>query len=125
MSYLGGVYCPVRPAPDHRELTWRVYGLLEKAVTQNYLQIDNFIAAPRGRAPCFVAPESNVRYRSSMDLNKSEVPSWEQEDGWTDIGGDLEAKWDGAVYVDIRNKGTHERFTLSPAALKKALALTP
>ena len=44
---------------------------------------------------------------------------------WRDIGGDLEASFDGKVYVDIRLKGApdSERFFISKAALLKALDL--
>lgn len=43
---------------------------------------------------------------------------------WTHIGGDLEASYDGAVYVDIRAKGAEgDRFFISKAAVEKALGL--
>ncbi len=48
-------------------------------------------------------------------------------DGWTNIGGDLEAKYDGVKYVDLRNKhapGQHYVF-LSREGLQAALGLIP
>jgi hypothetical protein len=43
---------------------------------------------------------------------------------WSDLGGDIEGSYDGAVYVDIRHKTTHKRLVfISKSALKKALAL--
>lgn len=48
---------------------------------------------------------------------------------WTDIGGDLEASYDGARYVDIRTKGGDPakatRIFASKEALEKALTLFP
>jgi len=43
---------------------------------------------------------------------------------WVDIGGDLEASYDGKRYVDIRNKMTEKRLLfISKAALEKAINL--
>ena len=43
---------------------------------------------------------------------------------WTDIGGDLEASYDGRVYVDIRVKGDPTAcIFISASALKQALKL--
>jgi hypothetical protein len=43
---------------------------------------------------------------------------------WVHIGGDLEASYDGAVYVDVRVRGNEgERLFLSPAALNNAAEL--
>jgi len=43
---------------------------------------------------------------------------------WHDIGGDLEASYDGERYIDIRNKSTKERYLfISKGALKNALDL--
>ena len=43
---------------------------------------------------------------------------------WEDIGGDLEASYDGARYVDIRNKSTKERLLfISRGALENAVKL--
>ncbi len=43
---------------------------------------------------------------------------------WINLGGDLEASYDGARYVDIRMKRTHEhRLFMSKGAFEKALTL--
>ena len=43
---------------------------------------------------------------------------------WKDIGGDLEASYDGERYIDIRNKSTKERLLfISKGALKNAIDL--
>jgi hypothetical protein len=44
---------------------------------------------------------------------------------WTDIGGDLEARYDGHRYAHIRVKGesAHTAFFISRGALKIALKL--
>ena len=43
---------------------------------------------------------------------------------WNDIGGDLEASYDGARYVDIRHKSSKERLLfISKGALKNAIDL--
>ena len=48
------------------------------------------------------------------------------EKEWTDLGGDLEASFDGAHYVDIRVKGSKTtRLFISKPALQKAMDLFP
>jgi len=42
---------------------------------------------------------------------------------WHHIGGDLEASYDGAMYVDIRVKGSDSRIFISKGALQAAEAL--
>jgi hypothetical protein len=43
---------------------------------------------------------------------------------WTDLGGDLEASYDGVRYVDFRVKGSETtRLFASKGALEKALEL--
>ena len=43
---------------------------------------------------------------------------------WRHIGGDLEASFDGSVYVDVRVRGDHSnRFFVSRSALQAALGL--
>lgn len=43
---------------------------------------------------------------------------------WFDLGGDIEASYDGARYVDIRHKDTKERLLfISRGALRKAIPL--
>jgi len=43
---------------------------------------------------------------------------------WFDIGGDLEASYDGARYIDIRNKVNKKRLLfISRGALKNAIDL--
>jgi hypothetical protein len=43
---------------------------------------------------------------------------------WKDIGGDLEASYDGARYVDIRHKSTKKRLLfISRGALQNAIDL--
>lgn len=43
---------------------------------------------------------------------------------WHSLGGDLEASYDGARYIDIRVKGSETtRLFISKGALEKALTL--
>lgn len=42
---------------------------------------------------------------------------------WTHIGGDLEARYDGRRFVDIRVRGTTAHFFVSKGALEAALKL--
>jgi len=45
---------------------------------------------------------------------------------WVNIGGDLEARYDGGLYVDIRVEGKkRSAIFVSAPALKKALKLFP
>jgi hypothetical protein len=43
---------------------------------------------------------------------------------WIDLGGDIEASYDGFRYIDIRNKFSKERLLfISKGALEKAITL--
>jgi len=45
---------------------------------------------------------------------------------WTDIGGDLEASYDGFKYVDFRMKGSHKKLMFaSKELIERALSLFP
>jgi len=45
---------------------------------------------------------------------------------WSWLGGDLEAKYDGSLYVDIRHRGTGKRILfISHNAAENLLALFP
>ena len=53
------------------------------------------------------------------------MPDWKDGDRtWVDLGGDIEASYDGERYVHIRIKPTHEGLCyITKEALEKALAL--
>jgi hypothetical protein len=53
------------------------------------------------------------------------MPDYKDPDRvWVHIGGDLEASYDGARYVDIRQTTSKERILfISRGALKNAIAL--
>lgn len=62
---------------------------------------------------------------SNQELPENFIPDADDpRREWTDLGGDLEASYDGARYVDFRVKGSHQRrLFISKGALEKALAL--
>ncbi len=64
------------------------------------------------------SPESARRAEFMPDVN-------DPNRSWEHIGGDLEASYDGAVYIDIRPKGGGDHMFVSKAALVEAMNLFP
>ena len=64
------------------------------------------------------SPESARRAKHMPDVN-------DPGRKWEHIGGDLEASYDGAVYIDIRPKGGGDHMFVSKAALVEAMSLFP
>lgn len=69
-----------------------------------------------------------IKRKTATKLIQTPVPVVEapHEVQYTPIGGDLEARWDGGHYIDIRVMAPgHSHLLISRAALTAALALMP